>query len=711
MPKDRTAEEQIAFAREQARLESTTATAEETVPNFDEAPATVNVPALPQVKAPPVKTGKGQVQPVQVETTTTTTQTVRPAEPVAKPEKPAAVDIPDPVKPTYDFLDEDQRRFAQALFHLATVKPPAWRLRLWRISPPHEELDGVPQSTIEDVLFHIIELPEACYRLKLQTEKGIVNHHAFQPVIETRSDGSNSFAAGKSVRFIRKLIPGWREEPKLETTSERRSRDVMPTGELSESARLRQEREVLEERRKTDELKRDIERERNQTATEKEKQMNDTVLATLAEMKAQLAAAQQAPKGPSLIEILTAATPLVTAYLAAQSNKGSEIKDAMNLIIETNKAQQQMQLEQLREMRETAQRLIDKQASNPMEQAKMMMDLQQHGEDRAMKMMEMFRDRGDDDDMNLDPAHPWSSLALEGFKTLVSAFKSGAPEIVKMIASRTGKPAEQVTEADLKNLYAQMQQMPPQQPVRQIAAHPPRALPPVQPAHHAATVGAQIHAPVQFNPDEHAPNVTPLTGAVVQAKPTGEPVAGSSNGTGMQSDSPEHTAPVVVEVPAATTPTEPLPIPEVSTPATAPDAAPAAPTPAPVSTDTIVADKDLLDLDLREHIDVCLREFMLVDLQTERQEHEWPLYAAQKWHKDFNLKLCLCETHDQRMDMVRTKADATLFAKIMELWKKDGSANGYNLLLGWGTFIREVMTPQTAPEASASTATTEGVKA
>jgi hypothetical protein len=246
-----------------------------------------------------------------------------------------------------------------------------------------------------------------------------------------------------------------------------------------------------------------------------------------------------------------------------------------------------------------------------------------------------------------------------------------------------------------------------------VRQNPPRALPPVPQAHHAATVGAQIHAaPVQFNPEEHAP--TPVTGAAVQAKPTVDTVAIPAPQTGIpSSQSPELAAPVV-EVPAAPTPTEQLPEKVIIATEGNVGINAGAPAPAaPVTVDAIVADKDLLELDLKEHLDVALREFMLVDLQTERSEHEWPLYAAQKWHRDYCLKLCLCETHEQRMDMVKEKADAALFSKILELWKKEGSANGYNLLMAWSAFIREVMTPtpQTAPEATASSATTEGVKA
>lgn len=111
---------------------------------------------------------------------------------------------------------------------------------------------------------------------------------------------------------------------------------------------------------------------------------------------------------------------------------------------------------------------------------------------------------------------------------------------------------------------------------------------------------------------------------------------------------------------------------------------------------------NLIEHDLREFIDVCCREYMLVDLKTERQEHEWPYYATQKWHKDFKMKLVLVETHDQRMDILKEKMDAALFAEIMVLWKKEGSGNFYNLQVAWNTFITETMKP---PEAAASEAT------
>jgi hypothetical protein len=722
MPKDIVAD-QKRFAREQlSREPELEPTTEMDFPKFegDSAKTTVTPPSIQSPKAPPVPRGKAPIQPTEYQTTVTTTQTVRPADPKPEVDKPE-IEIPVPVMPSYSDLEPEVQRFAQCLWHITYKRPPSWRVRLWKISLPQEEIDNVPQGTIDEVLYFLSELPPASYRFKIETEKGIVENFAFQPVFDTRPDSPNFVTERRTTKLIRKYVTGYRENADQTPRPIAADHSGASASLLTEAERLRQQRVLMQEKRDTEQLRNEIERERERDRAEGNK-MNETVMATLAEMRREIQDAKAAPKGPTILEILTAATPLISAYITAQSSKGSEFKDALNLIIETNKAQQTMQLEQLKEMRETAQRLIDKQASNPMDQVKMILDLQSHARKETLEMIEAARGNdGGDDEINIDPNNVTGSLFAEGVKALISAFKSGGPEIVKMIASRVGKPPEQVTETDLAALSQRLQHMPaqPQQPRQFMPPQEPRALPLRPQAHPSpATVGATLSAPpVQFNPAD----LGQAAGAAVQ-KPTVDAVAIPATQTEIpSSQSNEPAAPVTI--PEAKQDAEPTPAPTetltietqgnvgistgpgtVVTPTQVLPVTPVAP---------VAVDADLHEADLREHVDVCLRQYMLVDLQTERAEHEWQLYAAQKFHRDFLMKLVLLESNEQRMAVLKSKADPALMAEIERLWFKEGSKNFDNMKAAWDQFVLEVMqpAPSTPPEAPASPAETGEVKA
>jgi hypothetical protein len=258
------------------------------------------------------------------------------------------------------------------------------------------------------------------------------------------------------------------------------------------------------------------------------------------------------------------------------------------------------------------------------------MDMQEKGEERAMRQMEMLRGQ---DDPDIDPNNIWGSVLAQGVGALVKMFREASPHIAQMIAGKVGKPAEQVSDADLAQLHAKLSALP-DAPQHQLAAPPP------------------------------APRVQP--------QPRPAPPQASTIGTGF----PPAAESIFSEDELNFAPTIQPPPPGLST---QPESAPP---PQPVDSGSPQQEGEVsldqkVELDLVEKINEVISEYMLVDLKTQRQDHDWPHLANELWGKDFKDKFAAAFEHADRIKMLKEKANPTLWAQAEELMPM-ASANAYN---------------------------------
>ena len=110
--------------------------------------------------------------------------------------------------------------------------------------------------------------------------------------------------------------------------------------------------------------------------------------------------------------------------------------------------------------------MLTKKLDSNEDQLKTYLELMDRGENRALKYMDM--QRGDDGHVEIDPEHPWASLAVQtaskGVNALIDIFKAGAPAFQEMIAQRIGKQREAVTRQDLTVLADELKHVEPLRP-------------------------------------------------------------------------------------------------------------------------------------------------------------------------------------------------------------------------------------------------------
>jgi hypothetical protein len=628
-------------------------------------------PPPPPVKAPPVPRGKGPVQPIEY--TTTTTQTVRPLE--KTPEE----------QPQPNYLENVpvlHRRFAQYLWKMYNEEPKNWRLHIKRL-PEQIDIPNQCRGPYEDLVAFLQSLTPAKYRVRIKVNEINITDVGCDPIFDFSEQEQQGISPGAAA-FLKRINP-------------------VPESNDPTVDELRRKRHILSEKAETEAAQREYERRREQADEERDRRASapvEALKAELAELKGMfkdlMAKVSNPPPPPMDPLVIVKELGSVFAQIAKPQDS---TKDIAMMMIENNKSSIAMQIEQMKELRTT----LEKQAGNPQEQMKFYMSLQQQGEERAMKMME-YMNPPEKDDVEIDPSNVWGSLAAEGVKTLISAFKSGGPEIIKMIASRVGKPAEQVTEGDLANLAQRLHHVPPvAAPVRQAQ----QFLPNPQPSR---------PLPVASNPPERfdplAPTVQPKTVTVNKPVPSTE----LPQEVALPSAPPTGTGPLPGEVPIATVSADSTGVSAAPVVQASPAASTSQQTTAIPPQDPLARIEDPLGLsreelaDLIAEVDYCLRNHMVVDLKGEKPEHYWPQYAFENWPKSFKMALVLAETVEEKMNFVRKYADPKLCDEILTIWKKPGSVNEYIFGLAWNSvFTTLVMTPAAteSPAQSAPPAPTQ----
>jgi len=467
-----------------------------------------------------------------------------------------------------------------------------YKVGVTRIAPSYmENIEIPPRGPIEDILTCLREsVGPGTYRVRVYDGNGW-HVQGSRGTITVKIGQNEGQYAGPNIPFPRDAQGGIRQDD-------------------DEATRLRKERVVIDETIQTETKREQLKRLKETAEREAEMKLSQPVESLKEELRAQretfkeeLRAMRDELKSSQnkldLPALLTALAPVLTVVLAKPvAEKGGDIKDFVAMMAEMNKQSAQSSTAMMTQLQGMVIELIGKKADNPETMFKTMMDMRREGREEAKEMFEMMNKN--DDDFDVDPNNVWGSIAAGGIKALINAFKHGGPQIMQMIASRVGKPATQVTEADLGELQRKIEQLPP---------------PPQQ----AALPAPTSQAPVMFNP---APANESITGPA-QVQP---PIISSPNGTAQQ--------PVMEPTPEAS----PLP-------------------PVPEGLDAV-------ETDLRHSINEVIQDFLLMDIKAERPEHDWPFMAVKSWHRSFLKELADAPSGFDRMKLIRIKANPALMKQV-----------------------------------------------
>lgn len=630
--------------------------ADDVVVTEEEAPALVQpaqppaeppkFPPAPKVPHIPRATSSAGAPPLPMEYTTTIRQTV-------EPKLAGRNGTEDVVEVAPDAPQLRVRTTEQLVDQIGERGLGNYVIRVWTISPYAELIDdqgspSVPQGPYADLIAHLRDTyGPGTYRIR-------VEHHGITvPAIGTRQ--VTITAPGHHSAQVPLVQPAFQPSfaPQQQHGQFMLSRFGQNMNAVDDEVRrLQVERQRIAALR---ELKRE------QAALEKESRLlledapdktEETALVVVKKELAELKTEMLKPKTDDIMKVLL-------AIIQAQMTKPPEprqdnLKEMVSLITETNKTVMTAANEKSGEFKELALMLLTKKLDSGDDQLKTYLDLMDRGEARAMKMVDMMRG-GDDGHVEIDPEHPWMSLgaqvATRGINALIDIFRTGAPAIQELIASRVGKPRDAVTQQDLSVLADQLQTVrplrPPSPPMPTINPPPPipqsaEAMPPPEMFEPAARTTEQIPAPAA--PTEAAPIQT-HTPPTVEGQGQAAPILPAAAG----SPEPPQAVPVVV---SATMP-------------------------------------ELMEQDLREKVAICIEDYMLVDLTAERPDHDWPSYAADKWPQKFKQDFVVCPGHEERISLIKKKVAPEVWAKVDALLAKPGP-NMYCFQLALNALVSEI---------------------